>query len=204
MIGKKSYLPKKFRLFTVFQMGRWSTSAIILDELKIVSITDLKRYGYLQPGTRSGTLSWSYYGNPTGSVSISVSMWASYGYLYFSYTYNHEQSIKYDVLITAVPTNLGIGQRWYFTCPRTGKRCTKLFMANGYFQHRDGVPCAMYRSQTRSHYSRSINKVWDAHDRLYRPYMKWHYRGKPTKRYLRAAQANRAAEPVGVRILEKI
>ena len=103
--------------------------------------------------------------------------------------------MEYNVVLSAVPTNLGIGQRWYFTCTRTGKRCSKLYLADGYFQHRDGISGAMYRTQTRSHYSRRLDKIFDAQDGLHRRYMKWHYRGNPTKRYERAVRKHRAAEP---------
>lgn len=187
----------------MLNMGRRSTSAHILDELKALSIADLKRFGYLHPGTRTGTLSWSYYGNPTGNVSVAMQMWENAGYLRFAYTYNQTQDFQYNVHLIALPTNLGIGQRWYFICPRTGKRCTKLFVANGYFQHREGIPGAMYRSQTRSHYRRSLDKYWNANDRLHRRHLKWHYKGRPTKRYLRAVQANAEAEPLALAFLRR-
>ncbi|MCB9307344.1 MAG: hypothetical protein H6565_12175 [Lewinellaceae bacterium] len=174
-------------------MGRYSTGAYILDELKTLSISDLKRLGYLKPGCRGGKIRWTLQGETTGTVNIAVALWPTYGRIEFSYTWNHEQYYRYGLLITSVPTNPGIGQRWYFIYIQTGKRCSKLYLANGYFQHREGIPGAMYRSQVQSHYSRSVDKVWDAHDRLYRPYMKWHYRGKPTPRYLRALASRHAA-----------
>ncbi|MCB0535657.1 MAG: hypothetical protein R2791_14345 [Saprospiraceae bacterium] len=49
-------------------MGRYSTGAYILDELKTLSIADLKRLGYLKPGCRSGTVRWTFQGETTGTV----------------------------------------------------------------------------------------------------------------------------------------
>lgn len=184
-------------------MGRHSTGVYLYDELKSLSIADLKRFGYLQPGTRSGVISWTARGRTSGRISVSVRIGGNHGLMELSYICNDEYPIKYNIPLNALPTNLGMGRRWYFTCTRTGKCCTKLFMADYYFQHRDGIPGAMYYSQTRSHFSRALDKVWNAHDGLYRRYMKWHYRGKPTKRYLRALQANRAAEPEALAFLRR-
>lgn len=176
-------------------MGRYTSGAYIYDELKTLSIADLKRFGYLQPGKRSGVIKWSYRGRHTGDIKIVATIGDGHGFLEFSYIYADKYPMLYWVTLKTVGTNLGIGRRWYFTCLRTGKSCTKLFMADGYFQHRDGIPGAMYRSQTRSHLRRTLDKVFDARDNLYRRNLKWHYRGKPTKRYLRTLERYRAAEP---------
>lgn len=175
-------------------MGRRSSYPIIFDEAKTVSIADLKRYGYLQPGHRSGELRWSCRGRQTGEVGIAVHIWADEGYLAFNYTYDRVNYYRYEVRLEARPTNLGIGKRWYFICYRTGKRCTKLFMGNDYFQHRSGIPGALYDSQTRSHFYRNLDKYFRAEELADRPYFKTHYRGKPTKRYMQVIKAQVRAE----------
>jgi hypothetical protein len=170
-------------------MGRRSNNPFVFDELKIVSIADLKRYGYLRDGYRYGTLSWSCRGRKTGEVRIAAQVWADRGYLEFRYTYDLEKYFQYQVPLVAIPTNLGMGQRWYFLCPRTGRRCAKLHMANDYFQHRSGIPGGLYNSQTRSGLYRMLDRFWRAQDQIYTPYLKTHYRGRPTKRYLRYYRA---------------
>ena len=182
-------------------MGRHSTCPYILDELKTVSITDLKRWGYLQPGYRSGSLSWSFRGTPTGTAGITGCILPGNNYIELAYTCNHEQEYRYRVQLVATKTNLGIGQRWYFICPRTWKRCTNLHLGNGYFQHRSGIPGAMYDSQTKSGFYRRLAKFHRDHDRQFTPYMKTHYRGKPTKRYLRACIAASKADRMGAWLL---
>jgi len=185
-------------------MGRNSSGAYILDDLKTLSIADLKRLGYLKQGCRYGNVRWTYRGEPTGTVSITVSLWPEYGWIAFSYTYDHQHQYRYHLQMVSVPANLGIGRCWFFVCTRTGKRCTKLYLANGYFQHRDGIKGAMYRSQTRSHFSRAFDRVMDAEDGLYTRHMKWHYRGKPTPRYLRAKAARQTAARYVPEVLRRL
>ncbi len=172
-------------------MGRRSNYPIIFDELKIVTITDLKKFGYLKTGNRKGNLRWKCRGEYTGDVDIIV--WLSEtdrrGSLQFIYTYNKEKHYHYFVDLIAVPTNLGIGLRWYFLCHVTGERCTKLHLANGYFQHRSGIKGAFYETQTRSRYSRLDDRYWRSQEQIFTPYLKSHYRGRPTKRFLRCFQA---------------
>lgn len=182
-------------------MGRYSTGAYILDQLKTLSIADLKRMGYMKPGRRYGNVRWSCKGETTGTVTIVVEIGPACGYVDFSYIHNHEQEYRYRVQLTSIPTNLGIGRRWYFICPQTGKRCAKLFLGNGYFQHRTGIPGALYSSQTESGFYRSLAKYWRDYDRQFTPYMKTHYRGKPTKRYLLTRIAARKADRLGALLL---
>lgn len=172
-------------------MGRYSTYPILFDELKTISIADLKKFGYLNRGFKNGNLNWKCRGERTGDVDFGVLLVPEemYGYLELSYIYLKEHKFNYKVPLVAVPTNLGIGLRWYFICQRTGKRCTKLHSANGYFQHRTGIPGAMYDCQTRSHFTRLLDKVWNNGDKLAQRHMKRHYRGRLTKRYLRALSA---------------
>ncbi len=168
-------------------MGRRSSYPHIYDDLKSISITDLKQYGYLRTGYRAGKLRWTRGGESAGDVDVTV--WLSEeerrGCFQLSYTYNQEHFFRYFLNMVAVPTNLGFGLRWYFICDRTGKRCTKLHLANGYFQHRSGIPGAFYESQTRSGFYRRLDRFWRAHDQIFTPYLKSHYRGRWTKRYLR-------------------
>lgn len=172
-------------------MGRRSNYPIILDELKIISTKDLKRFGYLKTGNRKGTIKWTCQGEPTGDVNIIV--WLSEsdrrGSLQLIYTYNHETRYRYFVELVAVPTNLGIGLRWYFVCSFTGKRCTKLHLANGVFQHRSGIKGAFYETQTRSGHFRALDHYWRAKELIFTPYLKSHYRGRHTKRFLRYYEA---------------
>ena len=187
-------------------MGRWSSYPLLLDETKTISIANLKRLGYLRDGHRGGRLEWSCRGQPVGDVSITVNLSSEnrWGYLELYYRYQKEYLFHYKIPLVATPTNLGIGLRWYFECPRTGKRCIKLYMANGYFQHRSGISGAMYSSQTESHFTRLLTKIWKPEKLLERPYLKRHYRGRLTPRYQRAKRAIANAEGLDVLLLARL
>lgn len=187
-------------------MGRWSTFPTLYDDLKTLSISDLKRLGYLQNGYRKGNIRWTFRGKPNGDVDIAV--WlnegSGEGTLTFTYIFEKQRHYNYQVQLVAVPSNLGAGQRWYFICPRTGKRCIKLYMANEYFQHRDGIPGAMYQSQTKSKFYRKLEKFFGGYDLMSTPNLKRHYRGRPTKRYLRAFKAAQDSQRLSRYVLAKL
>ncbi len=178
-------------------MGRYSRFPPLIDELKSLSIADFKRFGYLKAGYHSGTIKWSRGGTPTGEIDVSVWFWevTGKGKIRFSYSIKGHP-YNYTVNLEAIPTHLGGGRRWYFICGQTGKRCSKLHLANGYFQHRSGIPGAMYSKQTESAKTRMIHLfvvgTFEFHKfgrrRIY-------YKGKPTKRYLRHRKICKGAIP---------
>jgi|SRR5690625_4601902 len=177
-------------LTNVYIMPKSYTFPTLLDEVKTVSITKLKEFGYMKPDSfKSGLLTWSRRGEEIGSINITVNLRGS-PYCNLWYTYNKEEKVSYRVNLTTVVSNLGRGKIWYFVCPHTGKRCRKLYSAGKYFLHRDAYPQAMYECQTYSKRSRQVNKVCkimygsdELYEELYSKHFKTHYAGKPTKRY---------------------
>jgi hypothetical protein len=171
-------------------MPAYSKYPTLLDEVKQISITKLKEFGYMEPDSfKSGRLIWSRRGQEIGSINISVDLRNS-PQVYLNYTYNKEEKISYKIDLVSVDSNLGIGMIWYFVCPHTGKRCRKLYGAGKYFLHRDAYPNAMYECQTYSKRGRQIDKVCKImngeeklFNELYSKHFKTHYAGKPTKRY---------------------
>jgi hypothetical protein len=168
-------------------MPRRTSYSVIFDGLKAISIADLKANGYLQHGYRKGVLSWTFRGDPSGSVGISI--WLDtkqeIGSLQLSYVADGERSIQYSVPMVAKASNLGFGQRWYFHCQLTGKYCSKLHLHNDYFQHRTGIAGGMYETQTRSRNKRKWDAFFDGLDTSWPPHLKTHYRGKATPRFAR-------------------
>jgi len=183
---------------------RGTLSVIVYDHLHTLCIADLKRRGFLQPGLHTVQLNWNRRGRLKLSVRVALNMKADSGVMELLYFYKGGQVVYYETPLEAQPTNLGIGQRWYFTCSRTEKRCTKLYFANGYFQHREGIAGALYQSQTLSHSERALNELLDANEGLCQPYLKRHYRGKPTKRYLAACKQAERLSPAALAYLKKI
>jgi hypothetical protein len=168
-----------------------------------VHISKLKEWGYLRKGQiRSGTISWSRNGNPTGSISIKVDTQSEQPYIELEYNFKDEPR-KYKVYLTSTPSNLNRGEIWYFNCPQTNKRCRKLYSIGSYFLHREAFNGCMYESQTQSKKNRELGRTFGAYfnsdklyEELYSKHFKKTYAGKPTKRYLRIMEQIQQAESI--------
>lgn len=91
--------------------------------------------------------------------------------------------------LVAMPSNLGKGVYYYFVCPQTKKRCKALYLYKGEFVHRDLLPFN-YAKQNAARKMRDLQRLFDFEmgkweEQMYKKYFKTHYRGKPTKRFLR-------------------
>lgn len=166
-------------------MPRRPTFPACFDEVKRISITDLRRLGYLREGSRvKGVISWTRGERSTGSVGITVYM--PERYLELDYLCN-DKPICYRVRLTTVPSNLGFGDIWYFVCPFTGKRCRMLYGIGDHFYSRYAYRSAMYSSQTESKLLRGLLAFYHSLDerRFDKRYSRTHYKGRPTRRYLK-------------------
>lgn len=193
-------------------MPRYSNFPTLFDELRSVTISDLKKLGYFKKGAfMSGTMNWiNRYNEVTSSISLAVNNSDFNNYLELSYKCNDE-SYNYKVKLISLPSNLGKGKVWYFLCPFTNKRCRKLHLINGRFKHRSALPSGMYSKQTHSKKWRETDKVYgcyfdkdEAYEELYSKHFKTHYNGKPTKRYLKLLQQIEKAEKVSCLDIERL
>ena len=175
----------------------------LYDEVKTVSIFFLAKHGYLKPNQwKAGSVNWSRNGENLGSISIRVCTYSEKPYIEFDYQCN-QQPIKYKVQLVSAPSNLGLGVVWYFICPKTNKRCRKLYLADTYFYHRSAFNGCMYECQTQSKKSRYLDKTLGAYfksenlySELYKKHFKKTYAGKPTKKYLRIMEQIQKAESI--------
>jgi hypothetical protein len=176
-------------------MPRHSSIPTLYDECKTISLASLKKWGYLMPGQwRNGNISWSRAGNQTGSISFSIDMFSDNPCFELDYRCN-ETAINYQVHLVSIPSNIGKGVVWYFLCPRTGKRCRKLYLINKYFLHRTAFSGCFYEKQTYSQRNRDLCRLFEtvsaadkAYEAIYSKHFKTHYAGKPTKRYVKLNQ----------------
>lgn len=191
-------------------MPKPHTFPTLFDEVKTVSISFLTKHNYLKPNQlQSGTITWSSNGNKTGSISIQVNTQSEQPYIELDYKCN-EAPINYRVQLVSAPSNLGKGVVWYFVCPRTGKRCRKLYLADTYFYHRSAFRGCMYEKQTQSKKSRYLDKTLGVYFRtdqlfehLYKKHFKKQYAGKPTKKYLKLTQQIQRAESIPYHEIER-
>jgi hypothetical protein len=192
-------------------MPKPHTFPTLFDDVKTVEISFLKKHGYFEPDQiRSGTINWSRCGEKTGSISIRVCTYSENPYIEFDYKCN-QQPIKYNAQLVSAPSNLGKGLIWYFVCPKTKKRCRKLYLADTYFLHRSAFKGCMYECQTQGKKMRGLNNTLGAYfntdqyySQLYKKHFKKTYAGKPTKKYLWLMERINRAESIDIRDIERL
>ena len=125
-------------------MGRWPWSdRRIVEECRLLSVTDMNRAGVFRKGTRFWTSCWE---NARGEETGAIGYWVRIDdngepYLQFDYKITsqddgQELSLDYRVDLTMTPCNFG-GHRYWFLCPLeiNGKRCErrvgKLYLPSG-------------------------------------------------------------------------
>ena len=192
-------------------MSRYSTYPFLFDEAKFISITNLKKWKYLEMNSsKSGTITWSRNGIETSSIGIVMKMNDFETLLTVNYKCN-DTDYNYSISLVSVPSNLGKGEVWYFICPFTHKRCRKLHLINERFMHRSNLPSGMYSTQTHSKSWRSMKRVYGSYfdsekcyEQLYSKYFKKYYKGKPTKRYLKLMRKISEADRISITDLKRL
>lgn len=173
------------------------------DECKQITITSLRRIGYLRPDAIvTGTYSWTRNGKPSGWIDVTGNL--PEGYVQLEYHVNGGELISYRVSLEGVPKHFG-GEEWYFICPNTGKRCRTLYQIGKYFLSRSAYPSAMYSSQTESKQTRNFLIAFRCLDlesnfRSMR-HARTMYNGKLTKRFCRMLDKQGRFDPNAIRRL---
>jgi len=155
------------------------------------SITSLKNSGYLKSDKDLFNLSshWIRNGEKEASIGFNlITLDEKLKLLTFYYSVDG-RLIKYEVEIVAFPSNLGFGNRWYFICPATSKRCMSLIKPSysDFFLHRTAFSL-LYKQQlyNKDKFSRffllldKIEKRDELIEELWMKYRKSNYRGIPT------------------------
>ncbi|MDV3739515.1 hypothetical protein CMU17_02395 [Elizabethkingia anophelis] len=188
-------------------MGRPGYYPTYIEQLKSISTTALKKLGYLESyiHTVNRTVNWiNKYGEKVSAISVSIKTNEKDGFIIFDYTYNQTQKINYKVQLIAKPSNLGKGLLWYFVCPETGKVCRKLYLYNGYFLHTTAFRDLYYEKQLRSRKIVEWDKRFglllddEVYTQRYKKNFKTHYKGKPTKKYLKLTKLIEARERINI------
>jgi len=175
-------------------MGRYGNYPTTVEDcltFRLKSLTENNNNYFKSYGTRKGVTSWSRNGAVSSTISIEVTYTEYRSFIIFDYSCNGEAK-RYKVDLVNRVSNLGKGVIWFFVCPSTGKLCRKLILNSGYFLHRTAFKSMMYSKQIESKKFRNLDKVFGAYfirdevyKELYKKYFKTHYKGKPTKRYLK-------------------
>lgn len=180
-------------------MGRRSYSnRLFADGSHKISISDLKRTGFLN-GFKKGVVGWDDdFGMKLGSIGIAVKATEDGGYVRFLYKqtdeYGSAEKFDYIADLTTTPCYYG-RQRYWFNCPlRTshrycGKRVGKLYLVGKYFGCRH---CYDLTYKSRQWNKRSRFYSWcqsqNSEEELNRLLMnpkRSYYAARPTKNQLR-------------------
>jgi hypothetical protein len=138
-----------------------------------LDIDTLRRQGLIRTGDGwGGTVNWSdpYTGSHKASAGYEGSLGAHHGRLRLFYTVTTwdgtEHKSDYSIDLVTTPQPFG-GRRWWFVCPKTAKRVSKLYLPPGAvtFASR-GAHRLAYKSQRETPFARSISRAWKARRRL--------------------------------------
>ncbi|QBK77381.1 hypothetical protein QK342_14005 [Myroides odoratimimus] len=191
-------------------MPKKNTFPTLYDEVLQLNITKLKEWEYLNPNQiQNGTISWNRNKDKIASISVTANTKNEQPFIELDYNYN-DKPINYKINLVRVSSNLGKGFIWYFLCPRTNKRCRKMYLVNRYFAHREAFKNAMYETQTYSKLNREVIKKFspylkqdNLYSELYKKHFKKTYAGKPTKKYLRLMREIQKGESIPYEEIKK-
>lgn len=137
-----------------------------------LNLPKLIRDGLFRPGCAwGGSLIWTNTttGERVGSIGYEAHLGEESGRvrLYYTTTSNwngERRESDYWIQLATTPQPFG-GRRWWFICPRTGRRVSKLHLHGGTFASRQAHRLA-YRSQRETKYDRALRRAFKLRDRL--------------------------------------
>ena len=180
------------------------TMANTIDQYLTLSVSDLKRLGYLKPrAVLGGCVSWKRGETVTASIGVTTDTRAlPMCYLVYRYDGEHKQE---NIRLMFKHSNLnpeGEHGYYYFVCPVTGDCCRKLYNVGGRFVGRSAFK-ALYPKQAASRKQRQSLRYFATLERLDELQQsrcrKDFYRGKPTRyrlRWERLIERNAKIDPV--------
>lgn len=160
----------------------------IIDDLLNIPISLLNKEGVLKRSKHP--IIQKVIRNDSIRLGVVTSLWTPIPFVTFLYRYEGK-IVQQTVELLKTPSNLGKGHFYYFVCPKSRKKCRKLYLIDGCLVHRCLIN-GMYRSQT---FSKKDRKIVDfvtqyymddkVAEEIYSRYFKTHYKGKPTKRLIK-------------------
>ena len=150
--------------------NRGTVDAAIRLDLRV-----MRRQGFLVPGAiTSGSQSWSRRGEETGSVGVTVNLGnPDAGLVIVRFSLNGDPRVQ-EIPLASRSMRYG-GRRYYFLCPKHGRRCEVMPMVGGVFASRQAQKLT-YQSQSAT----EIDRVQDRARRLEKRL--WPDKGKPVPR----------------------
>jgi hypothetical protein len=137
-----------------------------------LTLSKLFRDGLFRPGSAWGSLVWTNTttGERISSISYETHLGQESGRVRLHYTTTRRDGERresdYWIQLETTPQPFG-GRRWWFICPRTGRRAAKLYLPNGAFTFaaRQAYRLA-YRCQREAVHDRALRRAFKLRDRL--------------------------------------
>ena len=172
-----------------------------IEELLGVSVTQLKRLGFIQPNAyKYGVLEWKHGGAVVGRAGVAIDTRGEIATVRFIYEYRGEK-YDYSTPLRFTPSNLNRGGFYLFACPVTGRSCRKLYIVGGRFVSRFAFR-ALYEKQAKSRADRSglygyIDALTRYENLTAAPRRKMYYRGELTPYGRKVERAGERARRIG-------
>lgn len=152
------------------ERNRGTVDAAIRLDLRV-----MRRQGFLVPGgVTSGVQRWTRAGEETGSVSVTVNLAdPDAGFVVVRFSLNGDPRVQ-EIPLASRAMRYG-GQRYYFLCPKHGRRCEVMPLGGGVFASRQAQRLT-YQSQSADQIDRMRDRAHRLEKRL------WPDKGKPRPR----------------------
>lgn len=157
-----------------FGSGRPQTRVHVEDALAL-DLAKLIRDELIRPGSWGGPLVWrnTTTGEEVASISYIATLCMTSGTGSMELRYTHSSggekpvSVRQHVILEGLHQSFG-GWMWHFRCPRSHRRCRKLFLppSQTRFAARQ-VYKLPYRSQAQTPFDRALSQAFKIHDRLH-------------------------------------
>lgn len=152
--------------------NRGTVDAAIRLDLRV-----MRRQGFLVPGAiTSGVQRWHRVGTgqETGAVSVTVNLAdPNAGFVVVSFSLNGDPRVQ-EIPLASRAMRYG-GRRYYFVCPKQGRRCEVMPLVGGVFASRQAQKLT-YQSQSATEIDRMQDRARRLEKRL------WPDKGKPVPR----------------------
>jgi hypothetical protein len=161
-----------------YSSGRYRTrNRGTVDAALRLDLRVMRRQGFLVPGAvTSGVQRWTRVatGEETGAVNVTVNLVdPASGHVTVRFNRNGEPKVQ-TIDLASTPMRYG-GRRYYFLCPKHGRRCEVLPMVGGVFASRQAGRLT-YQSQSADQIDRMRDRAHSLEKRL------WPDKGKPRPR----------------------
>jgi hypothetical protein len=138
-----------------------------------LSLSTLFRDPLIRPGCAwSGSIEWTNAGTgeQVASIGYEAHLRQESGLLRLRYATTQgdgeRRESDYWIQLTTTPQPLG-GRRWWFVCPRTGRRAAKLYLPNGAFTFASRQAYGLaYRCQREQSHDRALRRAFKLRGKL--------------------------------------